>query len=204
VSFDGVIIALDVASMTGIGEGSPWEKPDLYSERFRRPGDSYEESWGRAIGWIATKLQEPRQIYGTMYGPGEAVGKGLIRVAIEAPIMTMATGDTNADALLITKCLWAVMGGFSHRRGALVRNYPASTVRKAFVGIGKAPKGSPDNFLKKQSKRVCNAIGWAPPNLDAADAAALWWYACREWAPDSVPDTRPFHYRPQLPLGVAA
>lgn len=204
MAYEGVVIALDLASSSGVAEGCPGEIPYLSVERFRKEHDDYEESFGRAIGFIAERLQAERFIAGRFYARGEAVENAMIRVAIEAPIMTFASNDTNADALLITKGLWAAVGGFSRRRGAMVSRFAVETVRKSFIGYGRAPKGSPKDTAKREARRVCRALGWTPPNLDAADAGALWWHACQQWAPGVGPDVRPHWERAQLAVGQAA
>lgn len=185
--FDGVVIGLDLAGLSGVAEGCPGEKPNLTIKRFRKPQDAHHETFGRAIGWIADRLTAPRHIAGRFYGPGEAIEAGLLRVAIEAPIMTFTSGDTNADALLVTKGLWACVSGFAHRRGAMVMHASVSTIRKGFIGNGRVPGAT----AKREAKRICHALGWEPPNLDAADAAAVWWHACSQWAPERTPDVRP-------------
>ncbi|WP_133771621.1 hypothetical protein [Enterovirga rhinocerotis] len=190
--------------MSGIAEGKPGETPQLSAERFRKPTDEYEESFGRAIGWIAERLVTERFIGGKFYGRGEAIEEGMIRVVIEAPIMSFSGETTNADALLITKGLWACIGGFARRRGAMVRRHAVTTVRKAFMGFGRAPKHCPKDYEKREARRICQALGWNPPNLDAADAAALWWFACSQWAPAVAQDVRPHWLNPELALRGAA
>jgi hypothetical protein len=166
--YAGLIIALDIASRTGIAEGRPGEKPRLYSEVFRQDGDDYEDTFGRAVAWMARRL----------------VAEGIV---VEAPISSGQIGETNHDALIITKGLWAAMCGFARARRVMVRRVAVSTVRKHFLGRGDVPK----ERAKHEAKRVCQALGWEPPNLDAADAGALFHWAAHQWNPQATPKVDP-------------
>jgi hypothetical protein len=52
-----------------------------------------------------------------------------------------------------------------------------ATARKHFLGSGR-----PDE-PKKRVKACCEAIGWNPPNLDCADAGAIFYYGAIQTAP---------------------
>lgn len=177
MAYEGIVIALDVASKCGVAEGRPGEVPRLYSVEFRRSGEEFEDSFGRAVKWMAQRLA----------ADDAAVRAGDVRVMIEAPIMGVSTENTNSDTLLITKGLWAAVSGFARARGIMVRRVAVSTVRKHFIGSGRVPKAQ----AKKQVRDVCRALGWEPPNLDAADAAAVWHYAAHLWNPAAVPPVDP-------------
>ncbi|MGY2052941.1 hypothetical protein [Methylobacterium sp. JK268] len=177
MSYSGIIMALDLASTTGVGEGRPGETPRLYDVALRKEGDDYEDTWGRAVGWIADRLYVER----------EAVEAGEFRIVVEAPIMTGVGGRTNADALLVTKGLWSCITGFARARRVMVRRVAVSTVRAAFLGNGQLP----GDAAKRQARATCRALGWEPSNLDAADAGALWWWGCNLWAPGKAPSVDP-------------
>ncbi len=177
MAYTGIILALDLASNTGVAEGRPGSTPRLYDKRLRQEGDDYEDTWGRAIGWIADRL----------YAERDAVASGDLRVVVEAPIMTGMGGNTNADSLLVTKGLWSCCTGFARARGVMLRRVAVSTVRAAFLGNGRLD----GDTAKRQARDTCRALGWNPPSLDAADAGALWWWACSQWAPDLTPPVHP-------------
>lgn len=181
MAYTGIIMSLDLASNSGVGEGRPGQTPRLYDVALRKDGDDFEDTWGRACGWIADRL----------YAERDAVAAGNLRIIVEAPIMTGMSGKTNADSLLITKGLWAVITGFARARRVMVRRVAVSTVRKSFLGRGDIP----GDAAKREARKVCRALGWEPPSLDAADAGALWWYGCNLWAPDLTPPVHPFLLR---------
>lgn len=177
MAYTGIVMGLDLASNSGVGEGRPGQTPRLYDVELRKDGDDYEDTWGRACGWIADRL----------YAERDAVAAGDFRIIVEAPIMTGMIGKTNADSLLITKGLWASITGFARARRVMVRRIAVSTVRKAFLGRGDIP----GDVAKREARKVCRALGWDPPSLDAADAGALWWYGCNLWAPNETPPVHP-------------
>jgi hypothetical protein len=186
--FDGVIIALDLGSTTGVCEGVPGCIPTFGVEKLRKPtdGDDYETSWGRAVKFIARRIAAPREINGRFYADGEAASAGLVRLAVEAPIMVLRPGkdgaQTNHDALLITKALWACTTGFAVARGVMTRRWAVGTIRKHFLGTARIDGPT----AKREAKRVCEAYGWAPPSLDCADAGAVFHIAACTWNPEAM------------------
>ncbi len=178
MAYTGIILALDVAGNTGVGEGRPGQTPRLYDARLRREDDDWEDTWGRAIGWIADRLYVER----------EAVSAGDMRVVVEAPIFVGKAGARNADSELTTKCLWACVTGFARARGVMVRRVSVQTVRAAFLGNGNLD----GDTAKRRARDTCRALGWNPSSLDASDAGALWWWASQQWAPDLTPPVHPY------------
>lgn len=75
-------------------------------------------------------------------------------------------------------------------RGFAYRKAHVQTVRTGFIGSGRIqmPKGFKQGEGGKEAKRrvfaMCELLGWAPPDKDASDAGALWWYAVTQFAPD--------------------
>jgi len=182
MAFDGIIIALDIAGRTGVAEGRPGEVPRLYSVDLRKPDDEFEDTFGRAVGWIADRL----------YAEKKAVEERDLRIVVEAPIITGSGGGTNASSLIVTKGLWASISGFARARRIPVSRAHVATVRKHFIGVGNLP----GDVAKREAKRVAEAMGWNPPNLDAADAAAIWHWAAHKWNPDATPKIAPeLHYQ---------
>ncbi|AWN47176.1 hypothetical protein DK419_13325 [Methylobacterium terrae] len=178
MAYTGIILFLDVAGNTGVAEGRPGQTPRLYDARLRREDDDWEDTWGRAVGWIADRLYVER----------EAVEAGDLRLVVEAPIFTGKTGEKNAESELVTKCLWACITGFARARRVMVRRVAVSTVRAAFLGNGNLP----GKVAKPLARDTCRALGWNPPSLDAADAGAGWWWASQQWAPDLTPPVHPY------------
>lgn len=173
MAFTGIIMGLDLAGNTGVGEGRPGTTPRLYDAGLRREGDDWEDTWGRAVGWIADRLYVER----------EAVSAGDLRIIVEAPIFVGKAGAKNANSELVTKGLWACITGFARARKVMVHRVHVNTVRKEFLGRGDLP----GDKAKREARAVCRALGWNPSSLDAADAGALWWYGCNLWAPDLAP-----------------
>lgn len=184
MAYTGIVMGLDLASNSGIGEGRPGQTPRLYDVALRKEGDDYEDTWGRACGWMADRL----------YAERDAVAAGDFRIIVEAPIMTGMSGKTNADSLLITKGLWASVTGFARARGVMVHRVAVSRVRKAFLGRGDLP----GDTAKREARKLCRALGWDPSSLDAADAGALWWYGCNLWAPNETPPVHPLLLKRRL------
>lgn len=178
MAFDGTIIALDVSKrQTGICEGRPGQSPRFTSIAFGRKDDGFFDAEARAIGWIAERLFVEEDLRD-------------VRMVIEAPLERDSTGGSNIQAILANYGLCKAIGGFAQRRGVMVLTAKVQTVRKHFIGYGGGFPGQKDQ-AKKEVRRVCQALGWNPPNLDTSDAGALWHWAAHKWNPEAVPAIDP-------------
>lgn len=175
MAYTGLIIAGDISKRrSGFAEARPGEIPRFSHLPFGREDDDFFDADARAIGWIAERLYlEPDLTQ--------------VRLVLEAPLERDSTGGSNVQTILQAYALCKVIGGFARRRGVMVITGNVKTVRKAFLGRGDIP----GNEAKRQAKRMCEAIGWRPPNLDCADAGALLWWASEKWAPGRMPPVAP-------------
>lgn len=187
MAYTGVILAFDLAGTTGIAEGCPGEEPQLSVQRFKRENETLIETCSRAQGFLMDRLSSPRWIGGRMYARGEAAAEGMIRVVIEAPILVPMPGARNAASHGMSLGLYAALGALATLRGVMVREVGVGKVRKAFIGQGNLP----GDLAKRSARMMCEALGWKPPNLDAADAGAVWWFFSREWNAPATPLTEP-------------
>jgi Holliday junction resolvasome RuvABC endonuclease subunit len=74
---------------------------------------------------------------------------------------------------------------------AIIRETDVADVRKHF--LGKNPKGEEG---KLQVQRQCRTLGWKFDSPDAADALAVWSYACALVAPGTAIATTPLFQQP--------
>jgi hypothetical protein len=159
----GLIIALDIASNTGIAEGFPGSVPKLHSQKFILDDDvSVTIGYGRAVGWFARRLQivEPVAVFAEEAVPAFAFG-----------------GRTNHDATMIRLGLYGALTGVARAKGIPV--VPASIARVRTVILGRS-HGFKGDEAKREVFRACQARGWTPANKDESDAAAVWLWGCSE------------------------
>lgn len=167
-----LIFAFDVASNMGVAEGRAGARPRLYSERLVKDGDNEGDAFARAIKWVKqrTDLDRPDFAY------------------IEAPIPAVAlSGRTNAATLAMLWGLAACVEGTLRARNIPTKRVNIQRVRKAFIGQGNLPGAE----AKRRTMVLCKALGWEPPNHDAADAAAVWNLGVLERAPEYAAETSP-------------
>lgn len=190
MAFDGTIMALDISSRAmGICEGRPGEKPRFETVRLKRPDDTAEDAFAEAIAWAALRFRS--------FPPD--------RLVIERRLPTMnafrqdeegkVRPTTNPTTVYLLCGLSAIITGAARRIG--IRNVPGhgvdgygvavSTARKAFIGKGNM-KGED---AKRLAMQVSKTLGWEPTDLDQADAACVWSWACQQLAPDKAPGTHP-------------
>src|SRR6202790_5370466 len=157
----GKILALDVATKTGVAEGRPGEVARLQTIDFRGD-DGLTGLYGRATLWMATTLRdEPPDL-----------------VVIEKPVPPSAAfGHTNADTTLITIGMFGILCGIVHCKSIRLEIAPISTWRKHFLGRGNAP----GVLAKEMALERCALLGWggwgAGIDHNAAEAAGIW-----DWA----------------------
>ena len=153
----GKILALDVASKTGVAEGRPGEIPRLQTIDFRGD-DDLTGLYGRATLWMATKLRD---------NPPDLV-------VIEKPVPPSgAFGHTNHDTTLITIGMFGILCGIVHCKSIRLEIAPISTWRKHFIGKG----NHPGPIAKGLALRRCALLGWDAADHNAAEAGGIW-----DWA----------------------
>jgi len=154
------VLAFDIASVTGCAFGVAGDRPTAWSVSFGKASE--EERLSKALRMTAA--------YIARFSPD--------LVAVEAPV-----GGRDANALLIGLC--ACVKGEAARHGVRVVSYFPATVRKHFLGKSLTARDFPalkHAAAKKAIKGAviarCNLLGWEITDPDAADAAALWDFAC--------------------------
>lgn len=153
----GTILAMDVASKTGIAIGRPGEVPRLQTIDFRGEGD-LPGLYGRAVTWMATALRDD---------PPDLV-------VIERVVPPSgAMGFTNHDTTMISIGMFGILCGIVHCKSIRLELAAISTWRKHFVGKGNYP----GTIAKKMAVDRCNLLGWSAPDHNAAEAAGIW-----DWA----------------------
>ncbi len=152
------ILAFDIASTTGVAFGAAGDKPKAWAVTL----GAGDERYAKAIRMCGA--------YVDRFAPD--------LVVIEAPV-----GGRDANALLIG--LACCVKGEAIRRGLRVEEYFPATVRKHFMGKALTARDFPGKNHGAAKKAIkgavmarCIALGWEVQSHDAADAAALWDYAC--------------------------
>lgn len=185
----GTILALDVASTTGICYGDPANgAPTFLHEKFTKPGESADyldalTAGRRAQKWFLdfVRVANPEL------------------VVIEAPVSAHAlAGQTSEWSTQLKFTLLASLGVTAMLWGLPVRLGKINTVRKHFIGEGRTlaqtingKKIGGGELAKRKCFAVCQAIGWTPHTHDEADAGALFHYQAHLMSPGSVPRVDP-------------
>ena len=153
------IIALDLATNTGIAVGEAGGNPFAWSEHLGGPPD--ERRFSNVLRLCDKLIREHEPDF----------------IAVEAAI-----GGKNASAYLIG--LLACVRGVAFNRGIPCEAIHLGSIRKHFVGKALTQRDFPGltkGAAKKAIKGVimdrCKMLGWTVPDDDAADACALWDYA---------------------------
>jgi crossover junction endodeoxyribonuclease RuvC len=157
------ILALDVATVCGFARGKVGEIPTSGSIRFdggaTRPTDN--QVFGAALNWIVALFEQ---------GPLPDV---LIMEALLPP--TAMKGETTTAVRDRLGGLHGIARGVAHRYGVgEISTVSVGAVRSHFIG---------DRSLRREAAKrevlyKCQALGWPAANFDAADACAVWHYAC--------------------------
>jgi hypothetical protein len=157
-----IILALDLASVTGIAVGSPGGAPTAWSVDLGA-GRSEDHRFSQALV-LTHKLIEAHK-------PD--------LLAIEAPI----GGKTTSHFLV---GLVACVRGYAHNRKVRVVRKEVAEIRKHFLGghitsahykhikNPRQAKEAARNAGKAAVMQRCKALGWDAQDYDAADACALW------------------------------
>lgn len=153
----GTILALDVASKTGVAFGRPGEVPRLQTIDFRGEGE-LPGLYGRAVTWMATTLRDD---------PPDMV-------VIERTVPPSgAFGATNHATTMLTIGLFGIFAGIVRCKGIRLELASINTWKKHFLGTAKLKRAE----AKKAAIDRCHLLGWPVCDDNQADAAGIW-----DWA----------------------
>lgn len=163
----GRVFALDLATTTGWAVGEPGSAPRCGSHRLAKEGATNGALFLALAKWLGDfcTIEQPRALM------------------IEAPMNArtqVSIGSTEATAHRLIG-LVGIAEMVAEARGIwTVRTANVQDVRKHFVGQARF-KAKLDG--KRAVAERCRLMGWSVPDLDAADAAALWDFGCSIFAP---------------------
>ncbi len=158
------IAALDIATTTGWSVAYPGTRPLMGVIRFCPPGASHEEIGAAAIGWASD--------FFAVHQPDILV--------FEAPLPSShMRGRTNANTARVLMGLVMVIPAVAKlRQVPIIREADVQDVRGHFIGTRRMKSAE----AKAATMRRVKQLGWADPDApldhNAADAAAVWDYAC--------------------------
>ncbi len=171
------ILAVDLATFSGVAFGRPTEAPTTWTVDFGQWKD-HDLRLSQVLRWM-------RHMHS--------------RLKPDLLVVESAVGGHDANALLIgmVACLRAQAKDLGIRTVA----YPVQSVRKHFIGKHMTAKDFPHLDQKAAKKAIkgivfarCRALGWDVQSLDAADAAALWSFSCGQ--------ENKAHFLTDLPQGL--
>lgn len=170
------ILALDLATATGVAFGHAEADPQTMTEILGEPGAAHPARFSNALNMMNILIRKVRPQY----------------VVIEKPIAAGPIGG-EARAQLALGLRGCVMG-VCKMRNVPVREYPISTVRKHFIGRGDLG----GQAAKQAVLNRCRNLGWNVRNDNEGDACAVWDYArCELTRKTSLPPTDLFDYGTQ-------
>lgn len=156
-----IVVALDIATQTGVAVGSPGGKPKAWSVDLGK-GRGEDARFSKALVLTHELIERHRPDL----------------IAVEAAI-----GGKFASAFLIG--VVACVRGVAANRGVPVRSYTSGSVRKHFLGRALAKRDFPalkpaaaTKAIKGEVIARCRLLGWEVADDNAADACALWDFAC--------------------------
>ncbi|MCO8017520.1 crossover junction endodeoxyribonuclease RuvC [Brevundimonas diminuta] len=147
-----MIMALDLATQTGLCIGAPDARPALSHFRLPSTGTDVGLFLSAWEDWLRPQVRE--------------VGPSLI--VFEAPILA---GQTQIATTRKLQGMAGVTEMVAHRAGIECAEVATSQVKKALTGNGRAEKPA--------MMAACRAYGFDPKTSDEADAFGIWLCAVR-------------------------
>lgn len=156
-----MIVALDIATQTGVAYGRHDAAPTCYSVDLGK-GRSEDARLSQVLSLTHQLIVDHKP---------------------DLVIVEAAIGGKNASAFL-TGLVYCVRG-CCFNRGVPVEQVAPATVRKHFIGKAYTSRDFPGLSRDKAKIAIkelvlarCKQFRWDVPDLDAADAAACWEYGC--------------------------
>jgi hypothetical protein len=156
------ILALDLASRTGVADGEPGGTPVLEFVDFDREHDNHADVFARLARWIARRLHDARPDL----------------VVTEAPVPKFDKS--------LQQGMRGVVLGLVTCRNVRVIEVTCQDWRKYALGVGNL-KGE---VAKEQCVALCERLRWKVPRTkrglpdhNAAEAAGIWLWGCAQLNP---------------------
>ena len=176
---DPIICALDVATRTGWAVGRPSEQPTAGSIRFGQFYSEPREIFGSALKWFSEFLRAMPVMPDTL----------ILEAMLPPDAMRGKTSRAVRDRLA---GLHGVMIAVAHLRGVgKIAEASVGDVRAHFIGDRACKRDAAKRAVMVQ----CEAQGWNAPDHNAADACALWSYACALVRPELALRVVPLFHR---------
>jgi Holliday junction resolvasome RuvABC endonuclease subunit len=171
------VLALDIATITGWARGDVGAVPACGSVRFSTKGASQVAICGRALEWAIEVLRDPLPDV----------------VVIEDLLPPGALKQRSNEHHELLAHLHGVIMGVCFVRGIYqVHKHSLASIRSHFIGGTIFAKGE----VKFVVQRKCRSLGWLESaDDDAADACALWSYACSLIDPEQAIRVSPLFAR---------
>lgn len=165
-----MIVALDLASVSGVAVGEPGRQPRCWSVDLGK-GRAEDARFSKALILTDSLIEKFRPDM----------------IAVEA-----AVGGKFASSFLIG--LVACVRGVCANRGVDVQQFTSASVRKHFLGRALAKRDYPHlkptaatKAIKGEVMARCRLLGWDVSDDNAADAAATWDFACASIGAQTLP-----------------
>lgn len=161
--FEGRVLALDLATVTGWCYGFPGSIPRCGDIRFRKPGGEHAAGYRAFRLWLDKRWDDD---------PPDLI-------VFESPaVPSIMKGRTNVATTKFLFGLSEHLEEWAYNRVEL-REATVSQVRCHFITRNMASAEAEVETMKR-----CRELGWDVENHDQADAAALWDYQCSWLRPD--------------------
>lgn len=169
---DMSILAMDIASQAGWAYGAPGTVPRAGTIRWAPPSSSNGKVGAGMVRWVLDFLRV----------------NAVDAVYFEAPFdPRIMAGKTNFSTTRLLVGLPFLFEGLLEMKDiGRVREVTVADVRRHFLGSN--PRGEEG---KGRVQQRCRELGWRFDSPDAADALAVWSFACAVEAPKAAIATAP-------------
>jgi len=157
--FEGRVLALDLASVTGWAYGPPGANPQCGHLRFGKPGTSRAAIYRTFRQWLDDT-----------WGKRDEIPDMIVYESPAVP--SLMSGKTNIDTTRMLMGLSEHLEEWAYGKTEL-SEATVSQVRCHFLGSNMKAK-----IAKPLTLERCLDYGWMCETTDEADAAALWDYTC--------------------------
>jgi hypothetical protein len=155
--FEGRVLALDLASVTGYAYGVPGSIPQCGHLRFSKPGSSRAQTYRAFREWLDS-----------------AWGRKIPDIIVyELPMHPLhVRGKTTFETTKLLIGLAEHLEEWSYEKAEL-REATVGQVRSHFIG-----RNMNGVIAKRETFERCKILGWPVETKDESDACALWHYQC--------------------------
>lgn len=185
-----LIVAFDIATLTGCADGRTGARPRSWSWDLADAGKARPARLAMLRDYADRYFAEHKPDC-VFYEKGLPIAALFAQVAKGGMQAAFRMGATDETIGFLRGAIGVLEASASKARIPYIEGVDVQAARRSLTGIGRFPKGEGKDIVFE----FCRRLGWNPANMDESDAMAIWAAGCGQMSPLASISTTPLFAR---------